>query len=47
MSFPKHKKRIHLFGETAKEITTITQHCEPLNVTVTFELIEPEPATTT
>jgi hypothetical protein len=38
-SFPTHSKRIHLFGESDKLLSTIVSHCEVLDVAVTFEQI--------
>jgi hypothetical protein len=48
-TFPTHQKRIHLFGSTDKQLTTIQEYCEVLNVNVTFELTktptnEPQPS---
>jgi hypothetical protein len=37
--FPKHRKRIHLFGASDKLMTTILASCTPLNIAVTFETI--------
>jgi hypothetical protein len=38
-SFPKHTKRIHLFGESSKQLKKITNHCQILDVMVTFEKV--------
>jgi hypothetical protein len=38
-SFPKLTKRIHLFGESSKQLKKITQNCQTLDVLVTFEKI--------
>jgi hypothetical protein len=40
-TFPKHNKRIHLFGESSKQLKKITTHCHPFEVTVTFEAVIP------
>jgi hypothetical protein len=39
-SFPKLTKRIHLFGESSKQLKKITHNCQPLDVLVTFEKIQ-------
>jgi hypothetical protein len=39
-SFPDQAKRIHLFGESSKQLKKITNHCQALDVTVTFEKAE-------
>jgi hypothetical protein len=36
-TFPSHTKRIHLFGESSKQLKKITAHCHPFDVMVTFE----------
>jgi hypothetical protein len=36
-TFPSHTKRIHLFGESSKQLKKITAHCHPFDVVVTFE----------
>jgi hypothetical protein len=38
-TFPKHSKRIHLFGPSSKILKKITAHCQVLDVLVTFEKI--------
>jgi hypothetical protein len=38
-SFPKHTKRIHLFGESSKQLKKITAHCQTFDVVVTFEKV--------
>jgi hypothetical protein len=38
-SFPKHAKRIHLFGESSKQLKKITAHCQMFDVMVTFEKV--------
>jgi hypothetical protein len=37
--FPDLSMRIHLFGESSKILRKITQHCQFLNVIVTFETV--------
>ncbi len=36
-TFPQHTKRIHLFGESSKQLKKITAHCHLFEVVVTFE----------
>jgi hypothetical protein len=36
-TFQTHKKRIHLFGKADKQLKTIQEYCEVLDVAVTFE----------
>jgi hypothetical protein len=43
-TFPKHSKRIHLFGASSKILKKITVHCQVLDVLVTFEKIAPPAA---
>jgi hypothetical protein len=38
-AFPKHTKRIHLFGESSKQLKKITEHCQTFDVVVTFEKV--------
>jgi hypothetical protein len=40
LGFPKHQKRIHLFGTSSTILKKVTAHCQPLDVLVTFEKIE-------
>jgi transposase-like protein len=35
--FPRKHKRIHLFGDSSRQLKKITSHCHDLDVTVTFE----------
>jgi hypothetical protein len=39
ITFPKHHKRIHLFGPSDKRLDMIKTYCETLNVNVSFEPI--------
>jgi hypothetical protein len=41
ITFPKHHKRIHLFGASDKRLDMIKTYCETLNVAVTFETVKP------
>jgi hypothetical protein len=41
-TFPKQTKRIHLFGESSKQLKKITNHCQVLDVMVTFEKVVSE-----
>jgi hypothetical protein len=36
-TYPKHRKRIHLFGNSNKQMKIITAHCRVTEVVVTFE----------
>jgi AraC-like DNA-binding protein len=44
LGFPKHQKRIHLFGSSSTILKKVTIHCQPLDVLVTFEKITESPA---
>jgi hypothetical protein len=46
-SFPKHAKRIHLFGESSRQLKKITEHCQTFDVLVTFEKMVLETIVTT
>jgi hypothetical protein len=41
ITFPKHHKRIHLFGPSDKRLDMIKTYCKTLNVAVTFEAVNP------
>jgi hypothetical protein len=46
LTFPKHRKRIHLFGKSDKLLANIISHCERLKVSVSFEFITESPSPT-
>jgi hypothetical protein len=38
-TYPQHKKRIHLFGESSQQLKKIISNCQAFEVVVTFELL--------